>query len=238
MAPKKGGKDKKEKAKDPAEDEGLIQSTQFVKKGYPEACAARGVDPLALQLDRGEEGQAAFLRVTVHPGCSKPEAPLTPLHVRALCDALLPYKFLQRLCFWSVAVRDEGTQAVANYLVPNKSLTSLELTDVGMAQAGCKALGDALRVNSTLKELRLDHNPSIGIAGAALGRGYDRTWGWKRSLTFCMLDGTDAAATISSGSSARRRSGFWSSRATVLALMASSACSRRSRRPRASSAST
>ena len=47
----------------------------------------------------GDEGGAAFLHLAVHPGISlDPKEPAcTPLHVRALMDALLPYGFLVRL---------------------------------------------------------------------------------------------------------------------------------------------
>lgn len=203
MAPKKGGKEKK--AADTGPDESLLQSTAFVKKGYPEACAVRGVDPLALVLDRGEEGAAAFLRIVVHPGISEEgnpkKPPCTPMHVRALVDALIPYQFLQRLCFWSVAVRDEGTQAVAQYIALNKSCTSIDLTDVGMSDIGCKYLGEALEKNATLKELRLDHNPSITTAGTSiLGECLQKNAALETlSLTFCSLDGPEAATSLTAG---------------------------------------
>jgi hypothetical protein len=202
MAPKKAAKDKK--AADPGEDQSVLQSTAFVKKGYPQACAERSVEPLALQLDRGEEGSAAFLHLAVHPGLSlDPKAPAcTPQHVRALMDALLPYGFLVRLAFWSVAVKDEGVTAIAQYLVANRTVTELTLTDVGLTRLGCKALGEALEKNATLQKLQLDHNASIGNAGAAaLGESLRASMGLSNlSLTYCSLEGLAGADAIVSGS--------------------------------------
>ena len=135
-----------------------------MKKGYPAASEAYDLAPLALQLDRGEEGTSAFLRVAVHPslagktkdGLPDPKAPMpTPRHCRALLDALAPYQFLVRLAFWSVPVKDEGCQAIATYLGSNKSVTSLDVTDAGVTRAGCKSIGEALERNMTLQTLRL-----------------------------------------------------------------------------------
>ena len=169
MGKGKGKGDKKDKGKaEPGEDKGLLQSTAFVKKDYPAKCAERGVEPLILPLDRGEEGTAAFLRIQVHPALDAKSPACTPMHVRALVEALLPYEFLTRLAFWSVAVRDEGVQAIAQYLVLNRTLLTLELTDVGVTHVGCRLLGEALEKNPTLQTLRLDHNASIGAAGVAV----------------------------------------------------------------------
>ena len=55
MAPKK--KDAKKDAKDPGEDKGALEATAFAKKGYAASSALFEVEPLPLQLDRGEEGQ-------------------------------------------------------------------------------------------------------------------------------------------------------------------------------------
>lgn len=203
MAPKK-----KDAKKGPAVDDNLgeQQATAFVKKGYPGACEAHGVVPLVLSLDRGEEGTAPFGHLAVHAGISAdPKSaaagPCTPQHIRPLLEALAPYGFLKRLAFWSVAVKDEGMSALATYLVSNKTVTSLDVTDIGIGPTGCKALGEALERNSTLTSLRLDHNRGIQIAGvAALGESLTRNVGLSvLSLTFCCLDGEEAADAIISG---------------------------------------
>jgi len=207
MAPKK--KDAKKSA-DPGEDVGLLQSTAFVKKGYPTACESYGLTPLALQLDRGEEGVSPFLHLAVHPGLAgktkeglpDPKAPMpTPTHCRALLEALLPYTFLVRLAFWSVPVKDDGCAAIASYLVSNKSLTSLDITDAGVSRNGCKVLGEALERNSTLVTLRLDHNRGVTADGVAcLGESLLRNTALSTlSLTYCGLEGPEAAYPIPNG---------------------------------------
>ena len=185
------------------EDLAKLQADTFVKKGYPATCEAHGVDPLALQYDRGEEGGAAFLHLAVHPGLAKttkeglpdPKAPMpTPTHCRALLMALGEYNYLQRLAFWSVPVKDEGCSALASFLVTNKSLTSLDVTDAGVSARGCKVIGEALERNATLQTLRLDHNRGIGTDGLALlGESLVRNKGVQTlSLTYCSLEGEAA----------------------------------------------
>ena len=188
----------------------MIQANEFVKKGYPAASEAYDLAPLALQLDRGEEGTSAFLRVAVHPslagktkdGLPDPKAPMpTPRHCRALLDALAPYQFLVHLAFWSVPVKDEGCQAIATYLGSNKSVTSLDVTDAGVTRAGCKSIGEALERNMTLQTLRLDHNRGIGPEGVAiLGECLARnTTLATLSLTYCSLEGEKAAEATTVG---------------------------------------
>ena len=69
------------------EDVGALQATLFQKKNYAALCEMHGVAPLALQLDRGEEGTSAFLHLAVHPGLAgkvqpDPRAPMpTPITV-------------------------------------------------------------------------------------------------------------------------------------------------------------
>lgn len=199
MAPKK--KDDKKKA-DAGPDPGELAATAFAKKNYAASSAQFEVEPLPLVLDRGEEGAAAFLHLAVHPNLSPdPKHMCSPKHVRALMHALGEYAFLQRLAFWSVAVKDEGCVSIASYLVSNRSLTSLDLTDVGISVPGCKALGEALEKNATLQVLRLDHNASIGVRGVTiLGDSLTRNLGLSTlSLTYCLLEGADAAEAIVSG---------------------------------------
>lgn len=201
MAPKKKDAKKKD-AKGPEDDQGMLQANQFVKKGFPTACADRGIEPLNLQIDRGEEGTSAFLRIAVHPGlCLDGKSPAcTSLHVRALMEALMPYAYLLRLAFWSVPVRDDGAQAIGAFLAANRSLLTLELTDAGLGVPACKFLGEALERNSTLQTLRLDHNSGIGPAGVELlGDSLRMNLGLSNlSLTFCGLDGEPASAAITS----------------------------------------
>ena len=199
MAPKK--KDDKKKG-DTGPDPGEVAATAFAKKNYAASSAQFEVEPLPLVLDRGEEGNSAFLHLAVHPSLSQdPKHMCTPRHVRALMHALGEYGFLQRLAFWSVAVKDEGCAAIASFLASNRSLTSLDLTDVGISSLGCKALGEALEKNSTLQVLRLDHNASLGVRGASiLGECLTRNLGLSTlSLTYCLLDGPEAAEAIVSG---------------------------------------
>ena len=199
MAPKK--KDAK-KDKDPGEDKGALEATAFAKKIYAASSADQGVEPLPLQLDRGEEGQSAFLHLAVHPGISAdPKFTCTPKHVRALMDALSQYNFLVRLGFWSVQVKDEGCVSIGSYLNTNRTLTSLDLTDVGISPPGCKSLGESLEKNAVLQVLRLDHNASIGVQGlATLGESLTRNLGLQTlSLTYCMLEGEAAGEAIVGG---------------------------------------
>jgi len=193
----KGGKDKKGPVVD---EEGPIQSKAFTK-AFPEACKALGVEPLPLQLDRGEEGLAAFLRLVIHSG----NAPgFVPTHLKALVECLLPYSYLQRLCFWTVPVRDEGCKTIGQYLIVNRTVTTLEITDCAVGPPGCKFLGEALEKNPTLTTLRLDHNKNIGPAGAAvLGECLKRNFGppgvQTLSLTFCGLEGEEGGTSVTTG---------------------------------------
>ena len=201
MAPKK--KDDKKKA-EPGEDKGALEATAFTKKIYPTSCADLQVDPLPLQLDRGEEGQSAFLHIAVHANLvpdKGAKVECTPKHVRALMDALGQYNFLVRLAFWSVPVKDEGALAIAQYLQVNRTLTSLDVTDVGLSMPGCKMLGEALEKNAILQVLRLDHNASIGLQGlSTLGESLTRNLALQTlSLTYCLLDGAPAAEAIVGG---------------------------------------
>ena len=153
------------------------QATNFVKKAYPASCEAFGVGPMAMVIDRGEEGTAGFLKLAVHPGLAgrtkdgspDPKAPMpTTAHCRALMDALMQYSYLQRLAFWSVPIKDEGCQSIALFLSQNKSLTSLDITDAGVSTRGCKVIGESLEKNSTLQTLRLDHNRGVDASGVAI----------------------------------------------------------------------
>ena len=200
MAPKKGGKDKKEKKPSEDDEKGPLQSKAFTKD-LPTECANLQLEPLPLvisSLDRGEEGDKAFLRMAVHSGIAPN---FTPKHTQALTAALLPYSYLQRLCFWSVGVADAGCVALGKYLIANRSVHTLELTDCGVGTAGCKILGEALERNATLLTLRLDHNRSIGSPGAAvLGDCLCRNRALQTvSLTFCGLEGDVGAQAVISG---------------------------------------
>jgi len=199
MAPKKGGKGKDKKGA-VEDDKGPIEAKAFTKS-FPEACKAYGIEPLPLQLDRGEEGQAAFLRLTIHSGCAPG---FVPTHIKPLVESLLPYSYLQRLAFWSVAVRDEGCKDLGQYLMVNRTVTTLEVTDCAVGPLGCKFIGEALEKNVTLTTLRLDHNVNIGAAGAAvLGECLKRNVGppglQTLSLTFCGLQGEEGGTAVTTG---------------------------------------
>jgi len=200
MAPKKGKGDKKGKGGEDDSEKQATEAKSFTK-ALPQECADRSVEPLPLviaSLDRGEEGDKAFLRLAIHAGLAPTFA---PQHVRAVVAALLPYSYLQRLCFWSVDVRDEGCTDLGKYLVANRTVTALEVTDCGIGAAACKSLGEALERNATLLTLRLDHNARIGSAGAAvLGESLRVNKALQiLSLTFCGLEGDEAGQTIASG---------------------------------------
>ena len=178
-----------------------MRQAKAFTKNFPEACKNLGVEPLPLQLDRGEEGQAAFLRLIIQPGCAPG---FSPVHVKALVDSLLQYSYLQRLAFWSVPVGDAGCKDLGQFLVANRTLTTLELTDCAIGPLGCKFLGEALERNATLITLRLDHNINIGAAGAeALGECLKRNVGppglQTLSLTFCGLHGEEGGAAVTTG---------------------------------------
>jgi len=198
MAPKKGGK--KEKKGPVEDDQAPIQSKAFTKN-FPEACKSHNVEVLPLQLDRGEEGTAAFLRLAIHSG----NAPnFVPLHIKALVECLLPYSYLQRLCFWSVAVGDAACKDLGQYLAVNRTVTTLELTNCGIGPGGCKFLGEALEKNSTLLTLRLDHNMNMGAAGVqvlgeCLRQNVTPPGLQTLSLTFCGLDGEEGSGAVVGG---------------------------------------
>ena len=186
------------------------QATNFVKKAYPASCEAFGVGPMAMVIDRGEEGTAGFLKLAVHPGLAgrtkdgspDPKAPMpTTAHCRALMDALMQYSYLQRLAFWSVPIKDEGCQSIALFLSQNKSLTSLDITDAGVSTRGCKVIGESLEKNSTLQTLRLDHNRGVDASGVAiLGESLMRNLTLSTlSLTYCGLEGNEAAVACAAG---------------------------------------
>jgi len=209
MAPKKKDAKKGGKGGGGAELEELktAAANNFVKKGYPDVSAAYNIAPLALQYDRGEEGTQAFMHLAVHPGLAgktqpDPKAPeCTPIHCRALLEALAPYAYLVRLAFWSVPVKDEGCAAIGAYLAGNKTVTSLDVTDAGISRVGCKALGEALERNATLQTLRLDHNRGIGPEGVqVLGESLVKNLCLATlSLTFCGLEGEGAASAFCHG---------------------------------------
>jgi len=197
MGKKGKGKDKKGPVVD---DNGPIEAKAFTKN-FPEACKAHGLEPLQLQLDRGEEGLAAFLRLLIHSGCAPG---FVPKYVKPLVECLLQYSYLQRLTFWSVPVRDEGCKDLGLYLISNKTVHTLEVTDCSIGPPGCKFLGEALEKNATLTTLRLDHNINIGAAGAAvLGECLKRNFGppglQTLSLTFCGLQGEEGGTSVTTG---------------------------------------
>ena len=198
MAKGKGkGKGKGKDSKKGGDDDLGPLAAKAFQKGFPAACAAYGVEPLPLALDTGE-GTSAFLRLAVHPAVCGAAGNCSPLHVRALSEALANYTFLQSISFWGVGVRDEGMSALAALLMTNRSITSCEVSDCAIGVAGCKVLGEALERNGILAKLRLDHNTAIGSEGVAvLGEGIRASCGLQEiSLSYCGLEGEDGAAAL------------------------------------------
>ena len=195
MAPKK--KDDKKKSGPAVDERGPLEAKAFIK-AFPLECAQRNVSVLPLTLDRGDDGQGPFLRLAIHAGMAPS---FDPQHARALLSALQYYSYLQRLCFWSVPLRDDGCSSLGHYLATNRTVHTLEVTDCAVASRGCKSLGDALERNSCLLTLRLDHNATVGSAGARfIGDGLRLNKGLQTlSLTFCGLDGEEGAASIVTG---------------------------------------
>jgi len=196
MPPKKAGGAKKADADDPG-----FQAMKAFKRAYESANLLHETEALSLNLDPGEDYTCiARLVLTplvtgVHTAC-----PLTPVHVRSICDALATYPFMRRLCFWGVGVRDEGAAALSAYVLANRTLRVLELTDCQIGPAACKALGEALAVHGAPKDLsvlKLDHNRAIGNAGiAALMDAGPSICVRDLSLAFCGLEGTEGGGVI------------------------------------------
>lgn len=198
MPPKKKHGKKKDAGDDGDQQQLAVKAFQ---KGIALAYADHGVEPLNLVLDQGEAGTSAFLRLAVHPALGNATAYCSPLQVRALAESLAPYPYLQRLVFWSVAVRDEGVAALASFLSANRTVVAVEATDCGLGVPGCKHLGEALVRNKTLTSLKLDHNPSVGAAGAeVLGACLVRNVAVNTvSLTFCGIESEAGACALADG---------------------------------------
>ncbi len=165
MAKGKGKGKGKDSKKGGDDDLGPLAAKAF-QKGFPAACAAYGVEPLPLALDTGE-GTSAFLRLAVHPAVCGAAGNCSPLHVRALSEALANYTFLQSISFWGVGVRDEGMSALAALLMTNRSITSCEVSDCAIGVAGCKVLGEGIRASCGLQEISLSYCGLEGEDGAA-----------------------------------------------------------------------
>lgn len=186
-------------------DDPGYKAMKAFKKAYEAANLAAGIEPLALNLDPGED-HTCIARLVISPLVRTTPSgahECAPPHIKALMEALTPYPYMRKLSFWAVGVRGEGVPALAQYVAANRTLRVLELSDCNLTPTACKLLGEALQVVGAPKDLamlKLDHNPEIGNAGAeALVESGQVLCVKDLNLSYCGIAGAEGGTRLANG---------------------------------------